>query len=96
MRTVVAVVVRDGEVIAYATNQHTAPCRREGYPTGQGYELCTDCNYPNHAEYKAVQGDVRGGHLLIIGHTYACDPCKEAMLSAGVTYEVYPQTVIDR
>lgn len=86
MRKVVAVVVKDGAVLSYASNEHKEPCKREGYPTGVGYELCADCNYPNHAEYKAVQGrDVKGATLFLFGHTYACEPCKKAMVEAGVT-----------
>lgn len=93
MRTVIAVVVKNGLVVSFATNAHSEQCKREGYPTGEGYELCPDCNYPNHAEYKAVQGDVRGGHLILIGHTYACEWCIHEMKKAGVTWEVYPHAV---
>ena len=81
MRTVVAVVVQDGLVVSFATNEHKEPCKREGYPTGVGYELCDGCNYPNHAEYKAVQG-LEGGTVYLIGHTYACEPCMEAIRKA--------------
>lgn len=84
MRTVVAIVVKDGEIISYATNDHIEPCKREGYPTGVGYELCDGCNYPNHAEYKAVQKNVKGGTVLLMGHTYACELCKKAMDAAGI------------
>jgi deoxycytidylate deaminase len=83
MRKVVAVLVRDGLVVSMATNDHPEPCKREGYPTGIGYELCKYCQYENHAEYKAVQGQ-KGGTLYLLGHTYACEPCKKAMDDAGV------------
>lgn len=83
MRTVVAVLVRDGLVVSYATNEHLEPCKREGYPTGVGYDLCKYCDYPNHAEYKAVQGQ-KGGTLFILGHTYACESCKKACDEANV------------
>jgi len=86
MRTVIAVLIRDGLVVSYATNEHS-PCLREGYPTGEGYELCEGCNYPNHAEYKAVQGQ-SGGTLYLLGHAYACEPCKEACLKAGVEVKI--------
>ena len=36
MRTTVAIVVRDGEIISVGTNEHKAPCRRDGYPSGEG------------------------------------------------------------
>jgi len=83
MRTVLAVVVRDGQVLSYATNEHS-PCPREGMPTGQGYELCEGCSYQNHAERKAVQGEVAGADVHLFGHTYACEPCKKAMRDAGI------------
>lgn len=83
MRTVIAVVVQDGEVVSWATNEHKGPCGREGYPTGEGYELCEWCQAENHAEYKAVQG-LTGGTVYMIGHTYACDSCKKAVEDAGM------------
>jgi hypothetical protein len=83
MRTVIAVVVQDGLVVSYATNEHKEPCKREGYPTGVGYELCPGCQYNNHAEFKAVQG-FKGGTVYLVGHTYACEPCKKAVADAGM------------
>lgn len=83
MRKVIAVVVQKGEVVSWATNEHTEPCKREGYPTGVGYELCDGCNYPNHAEYKAIQG-LSGGTVYLLGHTYACEPCKKAIEEANM------------
>jgi len=83
-RIVVAVVVKDGLVVSYATNEHKEPCKRMGYPTGEGYELCKGCQYDNHAEYKATRGDVNDGTLYLIGHTYACEPCKESCNQAGI------------
>jgi hypothetical protein len=86
MRLVLAVVVKDGEVLSFASNEHTEPCKREGYPTGVGYDLCAGCNYPNHAEYKAVKGrNLDGATLYLFGHYYACEPCQEACKEAGVT-----------
>lgn len=86
MRTVVAIVVKDGLVVSYATNEHS-PCLREGYPTGQGYELCEGCDYPNHAEVEAVKGQ-NGGVLYLIGHTYACEPCKKACKESNVEIKI--------
>jgi len=78
MRKTVAIVVRDGEIISVGTNEHKEPCKREGYPTGEGYELCEWCNYGNHAEANALRGiDAKGAHLYLFGHTYLCDPCKK-------------------
>ncbi len=91
MKTVIAIVVKNGEVVSYATNEHKEPCKREGYPTGTGYELCNECDYPNHAEYKAVQKhslEMQGGTLYLFGHTYACDPCKNAMELAGIKLKI--------
>lgn len=82
-RVVLAVLVDNGEVVSYATNEHEEPCKRVGYPTGEGYELCEYCDYPNHAERKAVEG-MCGGDLYVFGHTYACEPCKEACKIAHV------------
>lgn len=83
MRTTVAVLVKDGLVVSYATNEHKEPCKREGYPTGEGYELCEGCNYPNHAEFKAAQGHLEG-IMYLIGHYYACEPCKAELKIRGI------------
>lgn len=82
-RIVIAVVVKDGLVKSYATNEHKEPCKRIGYPTGEGYELCRYCNYPNHAEFKAVQGIINATCYLI-GHTYACEPCLKELKSRNI------------
>ena len=85
MRLVVAVIVKNREVLSIGDNLHE--CLREGYPTGQGYELCKGCDYPNHAEAKALWDAIEpeGATLYLFGHTYACEPCKEACAKAGVT-----------
>lgn len=83
MRTTVAVLVQDGLIVSCATNEHKEPCKREGYPTGVGYELCDGCNYPNHAEFKAVQTHF-GGTLYLLGHYYACEPCKKELESRAI------------
>jgi deoxycytidylate deaminase len=89
-RLVVAIVVKDGEVLSYATNKHKESCKRVGYPTGEGYELCEGCNYPNHAEVKALQGiDAKGATLHLFGHYYACEPCNRAITEAGVEIELH-------
>ncbi len=85
MRTTVALVVKDGEILSVGTNEHKEPCKREGYPTGEGYELCEYCQYTNHAEANAVRGKTfKGAKLLLFGHYYACEPCKEAVKKSGI------------
>lgn len=85
MRITVAIVVKDGEIISVGTNEHKEPCKREGYPTGEGYELCEYCQYTNHAEYNAVRHtDVKGATLLLFGHYYVCEPCKKECRIAGI------------
>lgn len=84
MKTVVAIVVRDDEIISVGTNEHKGPCGREGYPTGEGYELCEWCQYDNHAEANAVRDkDVKGATVYLFGHYYACEECKKACKEAG-------------
>lgn len=85
-RLVIAVLVEAGRVVSYATNEHE-DCKRIGYPTGEGYELCPGCDYRNHAEYKAVQGQ-SDGILYLLGHEYACEPCKEVCAKRGIRIEL--------
>ncbi len=88
-RIVVAIVVRDGEVLSFASNEHTMPCKRVGFPTGQGYELCEECDYPNHAEAKALKGiNAKGATLYLFGHSYACEPCTKLINESGVTLKL--------
>ncbi len=85
MRITVALVVKDSEIISVGTNEHKEPCKREGYPSGEGYELCEYCQYANHAEANAVRGKTfRGAKVLLFGHYYACEECKKACKEAGV------------
>lgn len=85
MRKTVAIVVRDDEIISVGTNEHKGACGREGYPTGQGYELCEWCQPTNHAEYNAVRySDVKGGHLYLFGHYYACEDCLKECRLQGI------------
>lgn len=80
-----ALVVKDDQIISVGTNEHKGPCKREGYPSGVGYELCEWCQVTNHAEYNAVRSiDVRDAHLYLFGHTYACDSCLEECRIAGI------------
>ena len=90
MRKVIAIVVQNGLVVAHTTNDHPTPCKREGFPSGEGYELCKYCQYENHAEYKAVKG-LTGGTVYLIGHTYACEPCKKAVKDAGMELVIVPE-----
>lgn len=85
MKKTVAIVVKNGEIISIGTNEHKEPCKREGYPTGEGYELCEYCQYSNHAEYNAVRyTDVKGGHLYLFGHYYVCEPCNKECQLQGI------------
>lgn len=87
-----AVLVRDGEIVGRGANgsaYHTThECERvkQNIPTGQGYELCEGCHPKNHAERRAVENtrDPAGADLYLWGHWWACEPCWEAILSAGV------------
>ncbi len=95
-----AAVVKDSRVIGLGTNgspyHKTHACRRVelGIPTGQGYELCEGCHPKNHSESKALAAaeaggeDARGADMYLWGHWWCCQPCWEAMTSAGVA-QVY-------
>lgn len=88
-RLVVAILVKDGEVLSYGTNEHKEPCKRVGMATGEGYELCEGCDYPNHAEIKALKGvDAKGAIMYLFGHYYACSPCGEAIKASGATLKL--------
>lgn len=84
-RKTAAVVVRDDVILSMGSNTHTEPCKREGFPTGVGYDLCDGCNYDNHAEANALRGiDAEGADLYLFGHYYLCDPCQDKVDKAGI------------
>lgn len=90
-QTVTATIITtDGERFV-GTNDCLNPqtvCPRAGMPTGVGYELCqTVCRQTAHAEVNAInkaRSRAKGGVLYLEGHTYACEPCKQACADAGI------------
>jgi deoxycytidylate deaminase len=82
----------DGEVFV-GTNgcenpQSICPRDTEGYSSGEGYHLCKSiCRQGDHAEVNAIKlaGSKSVGAVIELhGHTYACEPCKNAASKAGV------------
>lgn len=55
---------------------------------GEGYEKCrTVCRQIGHAEQQALFAagiKAKGARAYLIGHTYACQACQEAVFGAGV------------
>lgn len=61
---------------------------------GEGYAKCGYvCQQPHHAEIDAMKeahthgADLEGG-LMVVGHHRVCDDCKEAMVEAGISWEL--------
>lgn len=92
-----SLLVHGGQVIGRGANgsdyHETHGCERvrQGIPTGQGYELCEGCSPKNHSEPRAI-ADARahgqataGGEIYLWGHWWCCEPCWNAMLTAGIT-----------
>jgi len=90
-----AVIVKNNKIIVcgyHATTRKPAPCPRveKNLPTGVGYELCPHCSYDFHAEADAIRNaknkkiDIAGADLYLWGHWWACIPCWQKMISAGI------------
>lgn len=91
-----SVIVKDGKIIGRGANgstyHETHECERikQKIPTGQGYELCEGCHPKNHSEPKAVRNakdlgnDTNGADLYLWGHWWCCEPCWNAIISAGI------------
>lgn len=91
-------VVRDGKVLVTAGNGfnrgagtvHVCPRIVLDVPSGTGYDLCTLHDAPGHAEQMAVkvareQGiDLAGADAYLYGHWWACEPCWNALIGAGI------------
>ncbi len=91
-------IVRDGMVLVTAGNGfnrgagtlHVCPRIVLECPSGTGYDLCTLHDAPGHAEQMAVktaveQGvDIAGADAYMYGHWWACEPCWNALIQAGI------------
>ena len=90
-------IVRDGEVLLTVGNGfdqgkqvHVCPRIVLESPTGTGYELCNLHDSPGHAEAMAVKVaaekgiDIMGADAYLYGHWWACEPCWNALISAGI------------
>ena len=64
-------------------------CPRKDMPTGEGYELCKSvCDQAGHAEWVTASRVIYhlvGGIAFLMGHTYACESCKQILRDVGVT-----------
>lgn len=90
-RVVCHIEAADGHVVTgenYCRNpQSICPRDTHGYETGEGYHLCQEvCQQAGHAEQVAVMNlhGRKGIRADLEGHSYACEPCKEALRSVGV------------
>ena len=88
-RVICRIEAEDGGVATgenYCRNPQEV-CPRIGMKSGEGYHLCQEvCQQAGHAEQVAVMNlrGRQGVRATLEGHTYACEPCKEALRSAGV------------
>lgn len=87
----VAVIMKDQKLLSIGHNHmmfNPGECPRDkkGCKSGEGYSLCKEvCRQSGHAEINAIENcskDIEGATLYLIGHTYACDNCMEAMKKA--------------
>lgn len=91
-QTVTCRIVRADGRVYEATNSCNVDGLKEcprvtaGCKTGEGYELCGP---PVHAEVaaalKAADSKDVPGEAYLYGHTYMCEPCKQALIAVGVT-----------
>ncbi|HEX5796878.1 MAG TPA: deaminase [Candidatus Saccharimonadales bacterium] len=93
-----SVIVLEGKIIGRGANgsdyHDKFGCERvkKGIPTGQRYELCEGCHPKNHSEPRAIvdalhnhpKKDLSDGELYLWGHWWACEPCWNAILAAGI------------
>ena len=91
-------IVRDGAVLLTAGNGfnrgsgvvHVCPRVVLECPSGTGYDLCALHDSPGHAEHMAVAvakekgTDIAGADAYMYGHWWACEPCWNALIAAGI------------
>ena len=90
------ILVKDDQVIGRGSigmNYHAEKgCERIrlNMPTGVGYDLCPGCSYENHGEANAIKDakqhgfEASGADLYLWGHWWACEPCWNAVIAAGI------------
>ena len=91
------VMVKNGHVVARAGNGfnrgkqvHVCPRVVQECPTGTGYDLCDLHDSPGHSERMVLEEcrrfgiDPAGSDLYMYGHWWACEPCWQALIDAGV------------
>jgi len=94
-RPTAATLVKEGQVVAKGRNGsiHSTFCPRVALASlsGQDYDYCPNhCHSKNHAEATTINKakekrvDTRGTDLYLAGHWWACQPCWDAMITAGV------------
>lgn len=70
-----------------ACNNPQSRCPRVA---GEGYEKCvTICDQQGHAELQALRAageNASGATAWLIGHSYACRACQEALYDAGIKF----------
>ena len=93
-----SVIVLNGEIIGKGANgsdyHEKFGCERvkKNIPTGQRYELCEGCHPKNHSEPRAIvdalhnhpKKDLSKASLYLWGHWWACEPCWNAIMGAGI------------
>ncbi len=86
-------VASSGEIVGTGYNGgegHVDVCPRvtANCPSGVGYERCSVCAPPNHAEAMALReagARAEGATMVVYGHYWICDACFDACVQAGVT-----------
>lgn len=92
------VLVKDGVVVARAGNGfnrgpgevHVCPRIVLECPSGTGYDLCSLHDAPGHSERMVLEEaarlglDVQGADAYMYGHWWACEPCWNALIEAGI------------
>lgn len=92
------VYVRDGEILARGGNGfakgsnyiHICPRIVHECKSGEGYDLCHHHDPDGHSEAMGIKDaqsrgvDLKGADAYMYGHYWACKPCWDKMLSAGI------------
>lgn len=92
------VLVKDGQVVVRSGNGfnkgktqiHVCPRIVMECPSGEGYDLCDLHNAEGHAEAMLMEEatklgiDTKGADVYMYGHWWACEPCWNALIDAGI------------
>jgi len=86
-RQTACLIVKDNQIIAKSANYCNPPneiCQRMNIKTGKNYNLCNSKHAEELCAHQMKEKNLYDGEAYLLGHYYACGPCKKLLKERGV------------